>query len=310
MQVARCRRRRFQSDFQWQRYYVPMLSLPAFLGRVAALLILVCELQFASGAINPDPNLRVLQICFFDGIAHPVLHLPPPVSTAEASDPYWRCIEEPASALLSVVAAAAHLHQLLKFRRVALSDYPYYRATCAHSAGWIFTSVAAILLHVHEDRPLFVHEKMDYYGVFVTLCVGVYLAAAHLLRLPPSSASRFRAKCAACALAVSFVLYMQLVHFNYGLHVVLCACLMVAISLMYSAKYLHGKCDHVRPFLCGSFILLLASPCEFFDFRPLFGHLDGHALWHLSAIPVAFLWNAFFRADARLHRELCAKQAL
>ena len=68
--------------------------------------------------------------------------------------------------------------------------------------------------------------------------------------------------------------------------------------------------QHVRTFLCGSLILLLASPCEFFDFPPIFGHLDGHALWHLAAIPVAFLWNAFFRKDAELHRGIRVKHAL
>jgi hypothetical protein len=272
--------------------------------------VLLCTSPFASAAINPDPNLRVRQICFFDGFSAPVLHTPPRVSTAEASDPQWRCIEEPASALLSVVAAAVHFHLLLKFRRCASPDYPFHRATCAHSFGWIFTSAAAVLLHVHEDRPHFIHEKMDYYGVFVTLCVAAYLAFVHLMRLAPSSATRSRAKFAACLVSVCFILYMQFVHFNYGLHVALCAALMSIISVFYIVKYMQGKCDHVRPFLCGSLVLLLASPCEFFDFLPIFGHLDGHALWHLAAIPVAFLWNAFFRADAEIHRGLRSKQAL
>jgi hypothetical protein len=287
-----------------------MLSKFAFPWSGLALLIFISALPFSSAAINPDPDLRVLQICFFDGLLQPALHTPPRVGTAEASDPQWRCIEEPASALLSVVAAVAHFHQLVKFRRSASSDYPFYRATCTHSVGWIFTSASAILLHIHEDRPHFIHEKMDYYGVFVTLCVGVYLAAAHLMRLAPGSASRFKAKLVACLVSASFVLYMQLVHFNYGLHVALCGALMVVMSLMYTAKYIQGKSDHVKPFLYGSLVLMLASPCEFFDFRPIFGHLDGHALWHLAAIPVAFLWNAFFRADAEIHKGLRVKQAL
>ena len=265
---------------------------------------------FASAAINPDPHLRVLQICFFDGLAHPTLHMPPPVSTAEASDAQWRCIEEPASAALSLLAAAVHSHLLLKFLRAASPDYPFYRATCAHSAGWIFTSVAAVLLHMHEDRPHFVHEKLDYYGVFATLCISVYLAFAHVMRLAPASPRRRAAKAIACLAAAGFIFYMQFVRFNYGLHVAVCAALMVAIALLYTVKLLHLKQHHVRSFLCGSLILLLASPCEFFDFPPIFSHFDGHALWHLAAIPVAFLWNAFFRKDAELHRGTRVKHAL
>jgi hypothetical protein len=287
-----------------------MHSRSAGLGTAVLLLILLALLPCASAAINPDPHLRVLQVCFFDGFAQPALHMPPPVSTAEASDPQWRCIEEPVSALLSVVAAAVHSHLLLKFLRAASPDYPFYRATCAHSAGWIFTSVSAVLLHIHEDRPHFVHEKLDYYGVFVTLCISAYLAVAHVLRLAPASPRRRAAKAVTCFVAACFVCYMQFVHFNYGLHVGLCAALMVIIALLYTVKLLQGKQDHVRTFLYGSLILLFASPCEFFDFPPIFGHLDGHALWHLSAIPVAFLWNAFFRKDAEIHRGIRVKHAL
>jgi hypothetical protein len=264
----------------------------------------------ASAAINPDPHLRVLQICFFDSFTRPTLHMPLLVSTAEASDPQWRCIEEPASALLSAVAAAVHSHLLFKFLRTASPDYPFYRATFAHSIGWIFTSVSAVLLHIHEDRPHFVHEKLDYYGVFVTLCIGVYLASAHLMRAGAAPSLRRSAKIATFVVSISFIMYMQFVRFNYGLHVAACGALMVIMSSMYALKFFQGKHDHIRYFLYGSLVLLLASPCEFFDFPPLFGHLDGHALWHTAAIPVAFLWNQFFRKDAEIHTGARVKQAL
>jgi hypothetical protein len=287
-----------------------MRSQSVFVGGADVLMFMAIVVPYASAAINPDPQLRVLQICFFDSFGQPTLNMPPPVSTAEASDPKWRCIEEPASAALSLVAAAVHSHLLFKFLRSASPDYPFYRATCTHSVGWIFTSVSAVLLHIHEDRPHFVHEKLDYYGVFVTLCIGVYLASAHLMRLVPASPYRRCAKIATVMASFSFIMYMQLVQFNYGLHVVLCAALMVVMSLLYAVKFFRGKQDHVRYFLYGSAVLLLASPCEFFDFRPIFGHLDGHALWHLAAIPVAFLWNEFFRRDAEIHAGVRAKQAL
>jgi hypothetical protein len=289
-----------------------MRSQSVFRWGVFVLLLWASMLPFTTAAINPEPHLRVWQICFFDGFLQPALYMPPPVSGAEASDAQWRCVEEPASAVLSLVAAAVHSYLLVKFIRAASPDYPFYRATCCHSAGWIFTSVAAVLLHIHEDRPHFVHEKLDYYGVFVTLCIGVYLAAAHLIRPVPASALRRAAKSAAFIVCICFISYMQFVHFDYGLHVAICGVLMVALSLLHAVKFFQGKGnhDHVRFFLYGSFVLFLASPCEFFDFRPIFGHLDGHALWHLAAIPVAFLWYEFFRKDAEIHTEVLVKQAL
>jgi hypothetical protein len=287
-----------------------MHSQSEFFGVMMALLLSLIMLPFASAAINPEPDLRVLQICFFDGFTQPNLHMPPPLSTAEASDPQWRCIEEPASALLSVAAVAAHSYLLSKFRRCASPDYPFYRATVAHSVGWIFTSVSAVLLHIHEDRPYFVHEKLDYYGVFVSFCMGVYLAYAHVLRLAPSSKHRRSAKAVTCFVSVCFILYMQFVRFNYGLHVALCGALMVIMSLLYAVQFFVGKQDHARYFLYGSLVLIVASPAEFFDFRPILGFLDGHALWHLAALPTAFLWNDYFRKDAEIHRGVRAKQAL
>jgi hypothetical protein len=274
-------------------------------------LLSLMMLPFAFAAINPDPDLRVLQICFFEGFTQPSLYMPPPLSTtSEASDPQWRCIEEPASALLSVAAAAVHSYLLSKFCRSASPDYPFYRATFAHSVGWIFTSISAVLLHIHEDRPHFVHEKLDYYGVFVSFCIGVYLAYAHLMRLVPASKHRRYAKVLTFFVSICFISYMQFVRFNYGLHVALCGALMAIMSLLYAVQFYVGKQDHARYFLYGSLVLVVASPAEFFDFRPILGCLDGHALWHLAALPTAFLWNEYFRKDAEIHRGVRAKQAL
>jgi hypothetical protein len=43
------------------------------------------------------------------------------------------------------------------------------------------------------------------------------------------------------------------------------------------------------------------SVVEVFDFPPLFGYLDAHALWHLCGIPITFMWNKFLIADAQHH---------
>lgn len=38
---------------------------------------------------------------------------------------------------------------------------------------------------------------------------------------------------------------------------------------------------------------------EIYDFPPYQGHLDAHALWHATTIPLTYLWWSFIRDDAK-----------
>jgi hypothetical protein len=43
--------------------------------------------------------------------------------------------------------------------------------------------------------------------------------------------------------------------------------------------------------------LILASALEVFDFPPIAGVFDAHALWHAATVPLGFLWYRFWEED-------------
>ena len=42
----------------------------------------------------------------------------------------------------------------------------------------------------------------------------------------------------------------------------------------------------------------LAMLLEIYEFPPIMGYVDSHALWHATAIPITYLWWSFVRGDA------------
>ena len=47
-----------------------------------------------------------------------------------------------------------------------------------------------------------------------------------------------------------------------------------------------------------SILFFAAVSLEFFDFPPIAGVLDAHALWHAATVGIVPLWYKFFREDA------------
>lgn len=45
----------------------------------------------------------------------------------------------------------------------------------------------------------------------------------------------------------------------------------------------------------------LLAMLEIFDFAPVFGSLDAHALWHLASIVPSLLWYQFIEADTEYY---------
>jgi hypothetical protein len=57
--------------------------------------------------------------------------------------------------------------------------------------------------------------------------------------------------------------------------------------------------------VCGA---ALASLLEIFDFPPLWGIFDAHAIWHAATLPVAYLWWSFVKDDATYRTEMLVKK--
>lgn len=47
---------------------------------------------------------------------------------------------------------------------------------------------------------------------------------------------------------------------------------------------------------------------EVFDFPPLWGIFDAHAIWHAATLPITYLWWGFIKDDATFRTELLVKK--
>ncbi len=48
----------------------------------------------------------------------------------------------------------------------------------------------------------------------------------------------------------------------------------------------------------------LAMLLEIYDFPPLWGILDAHAIWHATTVPITYLWWSFIKDDATFRTKL------
>ncbi len=186
--------------------------------------------------------------------------------------------------------------------------FPYAMLYQAYSVQWMLSWASAAAFHFREDFPYSITEKLDYYGVFLSLVTSTYIAA---LRLWLGSAVQWRIKrlslVASVAMVASagatFLYWMQFVKFDYGLHVAVCALLMLLHCLIYCTMWCRGAAS-AKYMVLGHICLFCAAPLEIGrDFPPFFGWIDGHGLWHLAAIPAAFLFHMFHVHDLRIYHE-------
>ncbi|XP_007482369.2 post-GPI attachment to proteins factor 3 isoform X2 [Monodelphis domestica] len=183
--------------------------------------------------------------------------------------------QEPASAVASFLNGLANLVMLSRYRTSVPASSPMYH-TCVAFA-W----------------------KMDYFCASTVILHSIYLCCVRTLGLQrPAVASVFGRFL--LLLLAAHVSYLSLVHFDYGYNMVA----NVAIGLVNLVWWL-GWCLWNQPRLphvwkCAVVMLLLQGLAflELLDFPPIFWVLDAHAIWHISTIPIHFLFFSFLMDDS------------
>uniref|UniRef100_A0A8C7H0L6 Post-GPI attachment to proteins factor 3 n=1 Tax=Oncorhynchus kisutch TaxID=8019 RepID=A0A8C7H0L6_ONCKI len=200
------------------------------------------------------------------------------------------CFEEPASALASLLNGLACLLMLLRYRSSVPRQSPMYYTITAFSLvslnAWFWSTV-------FHTRDTYLTEKMDYFCASAVILYSIYLCSFPCLR--SVSISRF---------PYHTILYplLPLSPHSASLHHLLfpvpptgivnllwwlCWCWQNRRTLPYWWK-------------CGVVVVLLhgLALLELLDFPPLFWVLDAHAVWHLSTVPVHFLFYSFLIDDS------------
>lgn len=172
----------------------------------------------------------------------------------------------------------------------------------------------------HADLPL--TEKLDYFSAALAILYALYytvIRAANLYTRPSKpedngrSFLRFGWSALCIIVYLSHVTYLStLPRFDYTYNMAFNLVLGIShntIWLLYSSPLPFFQRFPYAPktyyprhiYKAAIFVLLTtaATALELFDFPPLGGVLDAHALWHLSTAPIAKFWYDFLVEDSQ-----------
>ncbi|KAF6732044.1 Post-GPI attachment to proteins factor 3 [Oryzias melastigma] len=206
------------------------------------------------------------------------------------------CFEEPASALASLLNGLACLLMLLRYRSTVPRQSPMYHTINAFSLislnAWFWSTV-------FHTRDTYLTEKMDYFCATAVILYSIYLCCVRTLGLRrPGVSSMVGALL--ILIFTSHVSYLTFVSFDYGYNMAANTAIGMVNLLWWLCWCWQNRRTLPYWWKCGSVVLLLhgLALLELLDFPPLLWILDAHAVWHLSTIPVHFLFYSFLIDDS------------
>jgi len=220
--------------------------------------------------------------------------------------PFLRVLgcQEFLSVLFSLINAVPHCLFLVALRTQIPQKYSFRKLYITSALVHLNTWVCSAAFHA---RDTLLTERLDYYSATFSVIFSFFVA---LLRCFDVRFLPFQIALGSllCAIYVLHVMYLQFIHFDYGWNMKVTGLfffLYVITWFLWSAFFRRPR----RSLLAMSISvgLLLASSAELFDFPPLGGLLDAHALWHALTPPLSFLFYWFLIADAQEHLIVLSK---
>lgn len=204
-------------------------------------------------------------------------------------------MQEPASAIFSILNGLAHLDMYLRFRQKVPISAPMYHVWTISAFMAINAWTWSAIFHT-RDFPL--TEILDYAcavsGVlycFFGLCARVVgtkqpwkLTVIGLLIL---------------AFFSRHVYFLTFVRFDYGYNMKVNVLVGAVNSTGWLIWYLINRRKLPYAWKCAVVVILVnvLLLLEVGDFPPLFWIFDAHSLWHLGTAPLAYLWYSFVIED-------------
>jgi len=162
---------------------------------------------------------------------------------------------------------------------------------------WMFAYIWSTLFHIHENK---ITERMDYFCA-VLLWVSNDIISIIRIFKPKDPKIIILIMIPFFARGGYFLYYMNFVEFDYGWTIEVVAGLVVVHAILWIPwcffKYFKEKRAYCIWNLVSLIGLACALPLEIFDFIPLFGHFDGHGLWHLAGCFIIHSWMNFAVGD-------------
>jgi post-GPI attachment to proteins factor 3 len=224
--------------------------------------------------------------------------------------PYYRIygVQEPAAALFSLGNVLPHAlylsslstsHQKGLFKRRSFMTSWILLNACLASIAWLCSTV-------FHTRKIDVTINLDYMSALIFLFHGFWLAlrrTLHGLLFHTNSPILTSLTFSLLSLICLYRLY-QMAHgrISFDSHMELCIFLAVSQCLLWCLWCIFAKRSSPSLRRYCLFLQLwfaLAALLEIFDFPPVAGHFDAHALWHAATIPLGFMWYWFWERDSQ-----------
>jgi len=189
-----------------------------------------------------------------------------------------------------------------------------------HSWLWRGLGLAALnawlWAAVFHCRDVYWTQCADYFSALLLLVVGSLVAAVMLLDAVFGRVGRRTLALlgAACAVGVAAHVRRMLRFFDFGQHMAVC----VIIGVVQMCAWIcwwrleRRRRRHAWRAPAVSVALHITLALELNDFPPIGGVFDAHALWHVSTVPLAFLyWRCFVLPElrwVRVHAGSCGDE--
>ncbi|XP_047316128.1 post-GPI attachment to proteins factor 3-like [Impatiens glandulifera] len=224
-------------------------------------------------------------------------------------------IQEPVSVALSALSLAIQFHGwvsffiLINYKLPARPDKKsYYEFTGLLHIYGIIAMNAWFWSTVFHSRDVGLTEKLDYSSAVALLGYSLIFSIVRAFNMR-DEATRVMVAAPLVAFVTTHILYLNLYQLDTDLHTKVCLAIGTIQFMIWAtwASLTHSPSRwKLWGVVIGSFLSLLF---EVYDFPPYLGYVDGHALWHLTAVPVSYLFWSFFRDDAEFRTATLLKKA-
>ena len=206
-------------------------------------------------------------------------------------------VQEPASVVFSILNGMIHYSGLkLIRRRVRHVMRPFYIVFAfVGMNAWLWSTV----FHIRDFPST---EKLDYFSAGTYVLYGLFYAVVRVFKLYDFKQSRLVIAlwgCACLAALLSHIYYLTFIRFDYGYNMLA----NVIVGALHGLIWVYHSFTNKGPawtWWPALVVLALsgAMSLELFDFPPVMFAFDAHSLWHLSTIPITWVWYRFLLRDA------------
>lgn len=218
-------------------------------------------------------------------------------------------LEEPASAIFSVLNALPHVLFLIK----ALKQ----KVVVTYMQRWLWwyalaASICWVCSALYHSKKVHHTTQLDLTSALGFILFGLFVAVR---RIWGSGASTVGVTVLASSIVVAwccraYFMFQGMVsfdsHMKLSIGIVILTTTLWVLWVLYAQFIAADRKGMSAKYLCllCQLWLIGASALEIFDFPPYWGIFDAHSLWHAVTVPLGFLWYRFWEQD-RLHSEEC-----